>query len=313
MHTTARNVALQLGALISLYLSLTFLLVLLFGVITLAVPAAVDRAWEIESAASQVRFGFAMVVVFFPALVILTRFVNQIRRSETDGTYHTLTRWLIYLSLLVAGLTLLGDLVSVVYAFLEGDLTTRFILKALTVFVVIGAAFTYYLLDARSYWTEHEGRSVAFAAAATFLVCAALGAGVYHIEPPAEVREQKIDAQQVSDLQQIEWQITNYLREQDELPDSLEAAFPDGMDIPTAPAARAPYEYRQVTHGFELCATFTTASKPGEYGSPRPVAPSLDREPLIENAGNFSHGTGRVCFGRTVTPSSSSEGAIPRS
>lgn len=301
MSTTARNFALQLGALISLYLSLTFLLVLLFGLINLMLPAAADSSWQIESAGSQVRFGFAMVIVFFPALLILTRVVNKLRRGEADGTYLTLTRWLIYLSLLVAGLTLLGDLVSVVYAFLEGDLTTRFLLKALSVFVVIGAAFTYYLLDARDYWTAHEGRSIAFAAGATFLVFAALGAGLYHIETPAQVREQRIDEQQLSDLRQIEGQIANYLDENGELPETLEAAFLAGMQQPTAPEGREPYVYRRTETGFELCATFANASEPGQYGQPRPVTPSqYDGEPRIENFGNFSHGTGRTCFERPV-------------
>jgi hypothetical protein len=37
---------------------------------------------------------------------------------------------LVYLSLLVGGGVLLGDLVAVILAFLNGEITTRFILKA---------------------------------------------------------------------------------------------------------------------------------------------------------------------------------------
>jgi hypothetical protein len=48
---------------------------------------------------------------------------------------------LVYLSLLVGGGVLLGDLVAIILAFLNGEITTRFILKAGVLLVVVGAAF----------------------------------------------------------------------------------------------------------------------------------------------------------------------------
>ncbi|MFT5831748.1 MAG: hypothetical protein ACI9SY_000116, partial [Candidatus Paceibacteria bacterium] len=146
---TAKHFVLQLGSLIALYLSLTFFLVLTFGFINLRFPDATDGIWQLESAANSIRIGFAMVVVFFPTYLILTRLVNKNRRASNDTSYLGLTKWLIYLSLLVAGLTLLGDLVAVIMGFLEGELTSRFLMKAFAVSAVIGAAFFYYIKDAQ--------------------------------------------------------------------------------------------------------------------------------------------------------------------
>jgi hypothetical protein len=44
---------------------------------------------------------------------------------------------------------LLGDLIALVYNLLGGDLTARFVLKVLTIGVIAGAVFAYYLTDLR--------------------------------------------------------------------------------------------------------------------------------------------------------------------
>ena len=108
---TARNFALQLGSLIALYVSLSALIAVIFGVINITYPDQAEGYWAYDSAQQGIRFGIAMLLVFFPTYVVLTRTVNQIRRKET-GTYLTLTKWLVYLSLLVGGGILLGDLVA---------------------------------------------------------------------------------------------------------------------------------------------------------------------------------------------------------
>lgn len=61
-----------------------------------------------------------------------------------------LRRWMIYLALLVSAAALLGDLVYVIYSLLIGDLTTKFLLKALCVAVVVGAVFLLHLGDSRT-------------------------------------------------------------------------------------------------------------------------------------------------------------------
>ncbi len=110
MENTAKNFALQLGSLISLYISIVALIILLSGVITLQYPDVANGYWEQESASSSIRFSIAMLFVFFPTYIALTRMVNTIRRVE-QGVYLALTKWLIYLSLLIGGGAILGDLV----------------------------------------------------------------------------------------------------------------------------------------------------------------------------------------------------------
>ncbi len=115
----AKSFVLQLAALATLFVSLPAFITLLFSIINLQFPDAIDAYWQIESAESTVRYTIAILVIFFPAYLVLTRLVNTARRSEGE-LYYTLTKWLIYLALLVAGLIILGDLAVVVYTFLNG-------------------------------------------------------------------------------------------------------------------------------------------------------------------------------------------------
>ena len=296
---TAKHFALQLGSLASLYLSLSFLLVLIFSIINLSFADAADSVWQIESYSSSARLGIAMTLVFFPTYLILTRFVNTSRRKNTDSSYLTLTKWLIYLSLLVGGAVLLGDMVAIILTFLEGEITIRFILKAFAVLVVVGAAFCYYLLDARGYWIDRERQSIMFGGAALVLVLIALVFGFMHIETPTEVREGKLDAVQVQDLQNIQWRIQEYLLLNEQLPESLTEVF-DVVPLPVAPENRPAYRYEVTTDGFALCATFSTESRTNEfYYYDRPMAAPIEKS-IILNPDNWEHGTGEVCFERKV-------------
>jgi len=294
---TAKHFVLQLGSLISLYLSLSFLITLLFGIINLTFPNASEGYWVIESASNNVRLGIAMVIVFFPTYIMLTRAVNRTRRTDTDHAYLSLTKWLIYLSLLVGGGILLGDLAVVIMTFLNGDITIRFILKAVTMLVIIGFAFYYYLLDAQGYWIENEKRSVSYGVVVAIIVLAVIIFGFFHIATPGTVAAMKLDEKQIQDLQQIQWKIESVISTTSAVPATLEDAFV-GFDIPVAPAGREDYTYQVTDVGFQLCATFSQTSEVQVvvdiYANP------VDLTRPVKNADSWQYKAGRYCFERII-------------
>lgn len=295
-NNIAKHFVLQLGSLIGLYLSLSFLLVLIFGIINLMFPDATEGYWVIESAGQNVRLGIAMVLVFFPTYIVLTRIVNKLRRQEKNPAYLSLTKWLIYLSLLVSGLILLGDLVAVILAFLGGEITERFIFKALAVLAVIGAAFHYYILDARGFWHKNEQKSIMFGIGAGVVVFVALAYGFTNIETPATVREMKLDEKQIQDLQTIEQQLESYLvTSSSTAPVTLKDAF-GSFPIPIAPEGRDDYEYKQTNVGFDLCATFAYNS----FENSDQFSTRIDPAMLIKNGNDWHHEAGKYCFERVT-------------
>lgn len=295
-NNTPQLFALQLGSLISLYLFVSFLLVLLFGLITLKFPDPAEGYYTIESASSSVRLGIAMVLVFFPTYLILTRYVNQFRREKGSEQYLTLTKWLIYISLVVGIGALLIDLVIVIMTFLEGDLTARFLYKAAAVLLVVGAAVQYYVLDARGVWVTHERQSRMFGVGAIVVALAAVILGFGSIATPNTVRDQKLDSKQVSDLQNIQYKIEeSYLRSSSTLPQTLEDAFGE-FEVPTAPAGRAAYAYSVTAQGFDLCATFAENSLDESGFS----GPKIDLNQTIINGYDWQYLKGNFCFKRVV-------------
>ncbi len=295
MENTAKNFALQLGSLISLYISLTALIAFLFGVITVRFPDVINGYYEYESAARSIRFFGAMLIVFFPTYLLLTRLVNQIRRKE-QGTYLSLTKWLIYLSLLIGGAVILGDLVAVINEFLSGELGIRFILKALVVLIVVGAGFVYYLLDARNFWQSHERESIQYGGIVLVLVLASLVVGFMNTETPSEVRETRIDQTQINDLMMIQYTVENYYRINENLPTTLEEAYGE-LPIPAAPEGREAYSYKvSDVDTFELCAVFAAPSIQAQYAN----TPMMDVG-MVKNPYDWEHTSGNWCFTRVIT------------
>lgn len=299
-NNTAKHFVLQLGSVITLYLSVSFLIVLLFSIINLVIPDAIEGYWEIESNSSSVRLGIAMLIVFFPTYLILTRQINVIRRHEDNSTYLGLTKWLMYLSLLIGGGVLLGDLVAVILAFLEGELTTRFILKAAALFLVVGGSFYYYFQDARGYWLSREKASKLYALGMAIVVVLSLITGFFYSETPAQVRELQLDEKQITDLRDIQSQIENFvaINGTSSLPSTLDEFFTD-FPVPTAPEDREAYSYELTDTGFKLCATFSTDSKINldtTYARPYDAAYTYP----IKNGENWNYKQGRHCFERII-------------
>jgi hypothetical protein len=290
MKHTARNVVLQIGSLVALYVVIGFLLNLIFSLITVRFPSDVDTYWKIEDAVDAIRFGIAGVIVFFPAYLLLTRYADRARTEARHGEYYGVTKWLVYLSLLVGGFTLLATFVGTIYEFLNGDITIRFVLKALALTVVIGITCYYYVYDIRGDWAKRKIVFYGLFAATVMSVVAVLTIAVLSITTPTTVREMRLDQIQLQDLQLISNQIDNFtqLNDQEKPKDLAELAAAVGAGaIPEPPEGRDDYTYEPSEAGYKLCATFAHDDKPSQYFNPA----SLETTFSI-----WSYKRGRYCF-----------------
>lgn len=121
---------------------------LLFALIDTFVP---DKAapYGIRGGASyQMRSAMAGLIVGAPIFFWLARILLKARRQNPALQRSRIRKWLIYLSLVIAGIVLVADAISLVYNFLSGELTLRFVLKALVVGSIAGAIFGYFIINA---------------------------------------------------------------------------------------------------------------------------------------------------------------------
>lgn len=288
----------QLASLVTLFVSIPAFVTLLFSIINLQFPDAADSYWQIDSAQSSIRYAIAVLVIFFPAYLYLTRKVNEARRGEGE-LYHTLTKWVIYIGLLIAGIVILSDLAVVVYTFLNGEITARFILKALALLVVMSGVVYYYAMDAKDHWQKREKESVTIGLSVLVIVLAFVAYGYSLIDAPSVAREVRLDQQQITDLQDMQWRIESYHQETNSFPGDIEMLYED-FPAPVAPEGRAAYEY-EITGSdtYELCATFARATPASERSMVKPIGGS--EGVYLENQ-NWEHGSGKKCFERRIIP-----------
>ena len=298
---TPKNFILQLGSLIALYVSVTSILILIFSVTNLKFPDAAAYYWEDSGAREAVRTSIAMLVVFFPTFLIFTRLSNQDRRKFSGGEYGTLAKWLVYLSILGGILVLLGDLVTLINYFLNGEVTSRFLIKVFALLIVIGMTLHYYILDVRGFFKKNAQKAMYFGMGAIALVLASLSYGYAYIETPSEIREIRIDEKQVSDLRDMYWNVEEAYRATQALPENIDALYINRKK-PTSPEGRADYAYNVLDEKtFELCAEFVAESQQFEQSDvqqPKTVSPDVGQ--LWYQNDNWEHGIGETCFKRTV-------------
>jgi hypothetical protein len=130
--------------------ALTFGLLLIGSFnLVLVLQALVDLAFADESYGETeiIRWGVSVLIVTAPLYLWLT--LRERRKLAQDPALYrsAIRKWLTYLALLFAAMTLLIVLIATVYALLTGDLTGQFIAKALIVVVVAGGIFLFYFSD----------------------------------------------------------------------------------------------------------------------------------------------------------------------
>jgi hypothetical protein len=207
-------------------------------------------------------------------------------------------RWALFLTVFIAGVTVVIDLITLVNYFLGGDLTTRFILKVLVVFLVAGGVFLHFLADIRGYWLKFPDRARSVGWGVGAVVLATIVAGFFIMGSPSQVRLYRFDEQKVSDLQNIQWQLVNFWQQKQVLPADIEELNDplSGWQNPRDPQSSEVYRYERTGDGsFKLCATFNAESRKGagESMTVRAYGPSDE---------NWQHGIGEVCFDRTIDP-----------
>src|ERR1035437_1313586 len=152
--TSAKDFFLNLGAIVALYTTVVSLLNLLFTVINTAYPQITNYYYN---SSSSISMPVATLIIFFPIYILLMWLLERSYAVEPEKKNLSVRRWLTYITLFIAGLTLAGDLVTMLYYFIDGqELTTGFMLKVLSVLVVILAVFLYYISDIREKLTTNS-------------------------------------------------------------------------------------------------------------------------------------------------------------
>jgi len=288
--TTPRDFFLNLLSIIALYISATSFGALVFQYINIFVPDVLDIGRYGLDPYSAMRFPIAALFVLFPVYVWSAKFLRKEYEEHPEKRTVSIRKWLVYFTLFVAAVVIIGDLVSLVFKFLDGEITTRFILKVLSVFLIAGSVFYYYFLSLRNFkdkWLK------LFTNAVIFIVSVTVLGSFFVMGSPATQRERRLDERRAIDLQYLQSEIIVFWQNKDVLPATLDELENDirGVRIPVDPETSEPYKYNVLdTETFELCGTFRT-----EFD-----ADQTKERQIYPYYVDWSHGVGEFCFERVI-------------
>ena len=296
--TGPKDVFLHILAILFLYTCVIFFSALLFGYINIYLPDVLGEYGRY--ARTAIRWPISILVIVFPFYVWLNSFLQKDLTANPEKRELRVRKWLLYFTLFLATIVIIGDLVTLMYQFLSGGITLSFVLKVLAVLLVAASAFLYYGWNLRKNIAPMaDPRMKAFVLGIVSLGSLAIIGGFFVVGSPQAERLWQLDERRVNDLSMIQWQVVSYWEKKEVLRQRLDALTDDiqGFVPPRDPVTGEAYSYHATgALSFELCAVFETTNKEETTGkSPVPVDPYGVQE-------NWMHDTGETCFARTIDP-----------
>ncbi len=292
--STPRDVFLYLLVTVALYAIAVSAISLLFQYVNTFFPDPLtDYYYSINDTLRRV---LSVLIIVTPVYAWILHFLNKDLLAHPEKHTLGIRRWLVHLTLFISGVTIIVDLVTLVYNFLGGDLTARFFLKIVAVLIVAAAVFAYYIWDIRRDAGAITKQMRILGTAALVVIAGLVIGGFFLGDSPKEARARRLDDRRVQDLWNVQSAVESYWGLKQELPESLEQAAEFYSSIPSDPESGIPYEYRVTSKtDYELCATFTNpVDAYGGIGRSYPIAEGV-------YVRDFSaHVEGRDCFERSI-------------
>ena len=310
-----------LGVLITLITSVSAFLNLVFETLNKRFPDVLNASYQYGYSTYQyegIRVALATLIIFFPVFLIVSYFWKKFVDTKMGLLDEVLRKWLVYIILFLSSVVTIIDLVALVRYFISGEITSRFILKVVTVLIVALLVGTYYLFSFKINTPLKNKLSLALGGVSVFLVVFAICYSFVIMGSPSKQRSLRLDDKRVADLQSMQYQVINYWQQKEKLPENLEVlANPlTGYSLPMPPLFEKgeKYEYKVKSKlTFELCAEFALPMPKGwqEYsgGDIRPMPLGLSVKdssvsyPVPGGYGSnesWDHQAGRTCFERTI-------------
>ena len=293
VSTRPREAFLHVVMFMALFVSAYALGAVLFRLIELALPDPAGMPPEVIR--ELLRLSVSGLVVASPVFAFVTRVIRRGVEAQPSARASRIRLQLTYLTLFVASCVLVGAVTALVYSFLGGELTARFVLKSLTVTAIAGGVFGHYLRDLREAERDPgEARAPRrrdpLPALGAAVVAVSVVAGLVAIGSPAGQRLERLDARRAQDLDAISQAIDRYRATRDRLPATLDE-LRRGSDVQVAitdPVTRQPYGYAAGEGtAYKLCATFERATVERQFRRGRPFS---------------RHEAGRHCFSLRAEP-----------
>ncbi len=303
MKTTPKDFFLHLGATVTLFTVVGALINLSFSIINYYFPDVLAGSFY----ANSIAWPISLLVVLVPVLYVIEWYIEKDIKANQEKKDLWVRRWRIFITIFLTIVLIAGDLVTLINTYLNGEISTRFVLKVVLILVISSSVLKYYFfsLNEDMKWSRLVKKTVPWFG--IVLTLAAVITGFIVVGSPTKQRNIRFDNQRVGDLQNIQWQVVGYYQQKNKLPGNLDALIDpiSGTTIPNDPETELPYKYTVTNNtSFKICATFALPvqnidGRGAYYGGGYDVAMSYPSFGVDEN---WKHEAGEVCFDRKIDP-----------
>lgn len=298
LHATPKHVFLHLLMIAMLYITVIASITLYFQYI---------NHWFFEptfdfkaSIFNSIRWASSVLIVAFPVLVWTTYVIHKELIATPDRLNMKTRRWLLYFTQFATAITIIIDVMILIYQFYGGELTARFGLKIGVVFIVATLVLGYYRWELRRGNTASTLPKIV-AGIVGVLLLASIISGFFIAGTPSEQRAVRFDEERINDLMMIQDQVVSYAISNSSLPENGEVLTDWAGELPLDPDTNLPYTYTKVSDTeFTMCATFSTEQTDTELQSYYPMYTEKAIDAQLIGGVTWKHTVGDYCFTRTV-------------
>ncbi len=268
---------------------------IVYSIIDKTVPDALNT--YIGNYDGQLKFAISALIIAAPSFYLLSGLIFKGLRKEEMEKDSGVRRWLTYFILLVSSLIILGVFIGVINNFLSGELTSRFILKAITIFILSAGVFSFYFYDIKREDLIKKDLVVRlFFLISLALLIAAFSAAFFFVESPKTARARRLDQIIINNISGLESSVNTYYDKNKKLPETLEVLkaekniYLDAANL-SDPETKQPIVYQKLNDkDFQFCATFRLDSAQENNGQ------AIEASTYPAYKGDKSHAAGYQCI-----------------
>jgi hypothetical protein len=238
---------------------------ILFQVINQNLPDIFGQ-YGTDFSSEVLKFAISAILIAAPIFYVMSRLIyKHLFKGDLDKD-SGIRRWLTYFILFVSAVVIIVFLIVTINNFLNGEWTSKFLLKMLTVIGIAAVVFTFYLYDIRRPKVLKKKDVVIkiYFGASVAVIIAVFVSALFLVETPTEARNRRVDERIINNFSNIENGINSYYNTNHKLPASLNDLGKEAMAVDSLidPTTREQFVYRAGSGlDYQLCADFRTDNK----------------------------------------------------
>jgi len=212
------------------------------------------------------KFAISAILIAAPIFYIVSNLIYKHLFKGDMEKDSEIRRWLTYFILFISAVIIIVFLIITINNFLNGEWTSKFLLKMLTVIGLAAMVFSFYLYDIRRPKVLGKKDKVfrVYFFASLAIIVTVFSAALFIVETPQQARDRRIDERIINNFYNIESGINSYYNTNHKLPATLDDIQKESIatDSLIDPGTRETFGYKPGSDvNYQLCANFRTDNK----------------------------------------------------